>query len=56
MNKVFQEKNKDDDGNEVSQYQKASFEAFSLHAQIQERCGYRIKVHNDNCKKNDKER
>ena len=40
IDKVFQEKNKGDDGNEVSNYQKASFEAFSLHDQLKQRTRY----------------
>ena len=55
IDEVFQQKNKDDDGNQVSNYQRASFEAFSLHARIQGRCGYRVRKYNDNCKKKDKE-
>ena len=54
IDEVFQQKNKDDDGNQVSNYQRASFEAFSLHARIQGRCGYRVRKYNDDCKKKDK--
>ena len=54
IDKVFQEKNKGDNGNVVSQYQKASFEAFSLHVRIKERSGYQVKVYNEDCKKNNK--
>ena len=51
IDEVFQQKNKDDDGNEVSNYQKASFEAFSLHARIKARCGYWLIEYNKRCKK-----